>query len=256
MNPQEKVIDYIKNTAEYVKTKDGSISAFQMLERFLFAPSQQYSQIGKLSGGEKRRLNLLRVLMEAPNVLVLDEPTNDLDITTLTILEDFLDSFEGIVIVVSHDRYFLDRVVKRIFAFEGNGMLRQYEGGYTDYAIKREMEQFFLEQQSSAAKEVNSVSTQDKKKSSKEEWKKSREHKLKLSFKEQKEYEVIESELAQLEDKIEALEAECVKNARDFVKLNELTAEKEEAEALLEEKMNRWVYLEELVSQIAEENSK
>ena len=134
MDPEEKVIDYIKNTAEYVRTTEGLVSASAMLEQFLFPPSVQYSQIGKLSGGEKRRLNLLRVLMEAPNVLILDEPTNDLDIQTLTILEDYLDRYEGIVITVSHDRYFLDRVVHRIFAFEENGNIRQYEGGYTDYA--------------------------------------------------------------------------------------------------------------------------
>ena len=133
MDPEEKVIDYIRNTAEYVRTTDGLVSASNMLERFLFPAAQQYSPIGKLSGGERRRLNLLRVLMEAPNVLILDEPTNDLDTQTLAILEDYLDSYEGIVIVVSHDRYFLDRVVRRIFAFEGNGEIRQYEGGYTDY---------------------------------------------------------------------------------------------------------------------------
>ena len=244
MNPDEKVIDYIKNTAEYVKTKDGSISASQMLERFLFPASEQYSQIGKLSGGERRRLNLLRVLMEAPNVLVLDEPTNDLDITTLTILEDFLDSFEGIVIVVSHDRYFLDRIVRRIFSFEKDGVLKQYEGGYTDYAMKREMEQFFLEE-----KKAENVKT------NKEDWKKSREHKLKLSFKEQREYDTIEDEIAALEAQIETLETEITQNARDFVKLNELTKEKEETEMLLEAKMDRWMYLEDLVARIAEENS-
>ena len=133
MDADEKVIDYIKNTAEFVRTSDGLVSASAMLERFLFPPSQQYSAIGKLSGGEKRRLNLLRVLMEAPNVLILDEPTNDLDIETMTILEDYLDDFDGIVITVSHDRYFLDRIVTRIFAFEENGAIRQYEGGYTDY---------------------------------------------------------------------------------------------------------------------------
>lgn len=137
MDADEKVIDYIKNTAEFVRTSDGLVSASAMLERFLFPPSQQYSAIGKLSGGEKRRLNLLRVLMEAPNVLILDEPTNDLDIETMTILEDYLDDFDGIVITVSHDRYFLDRIVTRIFAFEENGAIRQYEGGYTDYVKKR-----------------------------------------------------------------------------------------------------------------------
>ncbi|HIZ08490.1 MAG TPA: ATP-binding cassette domain-containing protein, partial [Candidatus Eubacterium avistercoris] len=136
MDPKMRVIDYIRETAEYVRTEEGLVSASAMLERFLFPSSLQYSPLGKLSGGERRRLNLLRVLMEAPNVLILDEPTNDLDIATLTILEDYLDRFQGIVIVVSHDRYFLDRTVKRIFAFEEGGVLKQYEGGYTDYARK------------------------------------------------------------------------------------------------------------------------
>ena len=140
MDPSMRVIDYIKNTAEFVRTEDGLISASAMLERFLFPPEEQYSVIGKLSGGEKRRLNLLRVLMEAPNVLILDEPTNDLDIVTLSILEDYLDNYDGIVITVSHDRYFLDRVVRRIFAFEENGVLRQYEGGYTDYVNRKREE--------------------------------------------------------------------------------------------------------------------
>ena len=136
MDPNMRVIDYIRETAEYVRTEDGLISASAMLERFLFPPQAQYSLIGKLSGGERRRLNLLRVLMESPNVLILDEPTNDLDISTLTILEDYLDHYQGIVIIVSHDRYFLDRTVNRIFAFEDGGVLKQYEGGYTDYALK------------------------------------------------------------------------------------------------------------------------
>ena len=140
MDTSLKVIDYIRNVAEYVQTKDGSISASQMLERFLFPPSVQYTVIQKLSGGERRRLYLLKILMSAPNVLILDEPTNDLDIKTLMILEDYLDSFQGIVITVSHDRYFLDRVVRRIFAFEGDGVLRQYEGGFTDYAARKAAE--------------------------------------------------------------------------------------------------------------------
>ena len=140
MDPQQRVIDYVKDTAEHIQTRDGVLSASAMLERFLFPPDKQYSPIGKLSGGEKKRLNLLRVLASSPNLLLLDEPTNNLDITTLTILEDYLDQFEGIVVAVSHDRYFLDRTMKRIFAFEENGKLRQYEGGYTDYAMRRAAE--------------------------------------------------------------------------------------------------------------------
>lgn len=138
IDPELRVIDYVKEAAEFVRTADGLVSASAMLERFLFPPEQQYSPVGKLSGGEKRRLYLLRVLMSAPNVLILDEPTNDLDVETLAILEDYLDGYDGIVITVSHDRYFLDRIAKRIFAFEGAGKIVQYEGGYTDYMNKRQ----------------------------------------------------------------------------------------------------------------------
>lgn len=249
MDPEEKVIDYIKNTAEYVRTKDGLVSASNMLEQFLFPASQQYSPIGKLSGGEKRRLNLLRVLMEAPNVLILDEPTNDLDTRTLAILEDYLDAYDGIVITVSHDRYFLDRVVRRMFAFEGDGSIRQYEGGYTDY-VNRLAEEGrtpggFAEtvdatpSSTPAKKAVDSTAT----------WK--HEKKLKFSYKEQKEYETIEEDIAALEEKIEELDAQMLKFTSDFVKLNELTKEKEETEAALEAKMERWEYLEDLAQKIA-----
>lgn len=170
MNPDDRVIDYIKNTAEFVRTEEGLVSASVMLERFLFEPSQQYSKIEKLSGGEKRRLNLLRVLMEAPNVLILDEPTNDLDIETMTILEDYLDSFDGIVITVSHDRYFLDRVVRRIFSFEENGIIDQYEGGYTDY-INRKKEKGLLEENALLKTKSSSAGKSDSDKTKKEEYK-------------------------------------------------------------------------------------
>lgn len=141
MDSEQRVIDYVKDIAEYIQTADGTVSAPTMLERFLFSPEKQYSPIGKLSGGEKKRLNLLRVLAASPNFIVLDEPSNNLDIATLTILEDYLDRYEGIAVAVSHDRYFLDRTMKRIFAFEENGKLRQYEGGYTDYAMRKADEQ-------------------------------------------------------------------------------------------------------------------
>ena len=216
------------------------MSASNMLERFLFPSSQQYSPIGKLSGGEKRRLNLLRVLMEAPNVLILDEPTNDLDIRTLTILEDYLDNYDGIVITVSHDRYFLDRVVNRIFAFEEDGKICQYEGGYTDY-VNRLAEEGKVPATTSVEKE-NQTSSMDT-------WK--RERKLKFSYKEQKEYETIEDDIAALEQKIEELDAQTLKFSSDFVKLNEITKEKEQTEQLLEEKMERWEYLEDLAAKIA-----
>lgn len=248
MAPDMRVIDYIRNTAEYVQTVDGSASASVMLERFLFPPEKQYAPLGKLSGGEKRRLNLLRVLMEAPNVLILDEPTNDLDIRTLTILEDYLDHFDGIVITVSHDRYFLDRTVRRIFAFEGNGVIRQYEGGYTDYQAKVQEENgvdaiFYEEKTTEKSNELKNLKTV-----------KNRQDKLKFTYKEQREYETIDDDIAALEEKIEKLEQDIVTNARDFVKLNELTKEKETTQALLDEKMDRWVYLQDLAERIEQQN--
>ena len=250
MDPNMRVIDYIRNTAEYVQTVDGQVSASVMLERFLFPAEKQYSLLGKLSGGEKRRLNLLRVLMEAPNVLILDEPTNDLDIRTLTILEDYLDHFDGIVITVSHDRYFLDRTVRRIFAFE-NGTINQYEGGFTDYQARKQEEEGFAVAENS--KSTGKTSSDNKSgdagaKSLKNV--KNRQDKLKFSYKEQKEYETIDADIAALEEKIEQLEQDLVANARDFVKLNEITKQKEEAEAALEEKMERWMYLQDLAERI------
>ena len=243
MNPEDKVIDYIKNTAEFVRTEDGLVSASVMLERFLFEPSQQYSKIEKLSGGERRRLNLLRVLMEAPNVLILDEPTNDLDIETMTILEDYLDSFDGIVITVSHDRYFLDRVARRIFSFEGNGLIEQYEGGYTDYINKKK------DKEQATLKNSDKVKSKSENKAEKESYK-TRNKKLKFSYNEQREYETIEDDIAQLEEKLSRLEDEMNKNATNSVKLKEIMEEKEETENLLMEKMDRWEYLEELAKKI------
>lgn len=249
MDPSMRVIDYIKNTAEFVRTEDGLISASAMLERFLFPPEEQYSVIGKLSGGEKRRLNLLRVLMEAPNVLILDEPTNDLDIVTLSILEDYLDNYDGIVITVSHDRYFLDRVVRRIFAFEENGVLRQYEGGYTDYVNRKREEEKDREPQIRTEKESTA----------KPAAKDTRTHapKLKFSYKEQREYETIETDIAALEERMDEIAAEIAKCATDFVRLNELTEEKTKVNTELEEKLERWEYLEELAAKIeAQKNGK
>ena len=247
--PNQRVIDYIKDTAEYVRTEDGLVSASSMLERFLFPAEQQYSPIGKLSGGEKRRLNLLRVLMEAPNVMILDEPTNDLDTETLAILEDYLDNYDGIVVTVSHDRYFLDRIARRIFAFEGNGKITQYEGGYTDYMSKRPQE--LNEMSSLGAKPMvnpNASATAEKK-DSRETW--GHQKKLKFTFKEQKEYETIEADIEKLETEIAQLDAEMIKNASNYGKLNALSKEKEAKEELLMEKMERWEYLEDLAAQIA-----
>ena len=227
MDPKQKVIDYIKEVAEYIETPDGSASASQMLERFLFTGAMQYSLIEKLSGGERRRLYLLRILMEAPNVLILDEPTNDLDIQTLRILEDYLDTFPGIVITVSHDRYFLDRVVRRIFAFEGNGVVKQYEGGFTDYWQKVEASSETVEK---ASKE------NDGEKKSKKDYK-SHEKKIKFTYAEQKEFETIDEDIEKLEEKLEQFDKEIAANAKDFVKLQELTKNKEETQRLLDEKM-------------------
>lgn len=243
MDDSVRAIDYIKEVGEYISVADGKITASQMMERFLFDGTMQWSKIGKLSGGEKRRLYLLRVLMEAPNVLILDEPTNDLDIRTLTILEDYLDSFEGIVIIVSHDRYFLDRTVNRIFSFEGEGRIRQFEGGYSDYLIRKELEKPESNIAADGAKEHP--------KDSKTTWKSS-EKKLKFTYKEKKEFEIIDEDIANLEEKIRKVDEAMAANATNSVKLGELVKEKEELEILLEEKMERWVYLNDLNERIQE----
>ena len=275
MDENLKVIDYIRNVAEYVQTKDGSISASQMLERFLFPGSVQYTTISRLSGGEKRRLYLLRILMDAPNVLLLDEPTNDLDIRTLTILEDYLDSFQGIVITVSHDRYFLDRMVRRIFAFEGNGNVVQYEGGFTDYQAAYLMKHPELLGGNGAGRAGGSRSGSGNsgagsaqgvagdtgadgtdgaaaKKSSQDG--RAHQKKLKFSFKEQREWDTIEDEIAKLEADLEVLDGQIAESATNYGKLNQLMTEKAEKEALLEEKMDRWMYLQELAEKIAAQN--
>ena len=278
MDENLKVIDYIRNVAEYVQTKDGSISASQMLERFLFPGSVQYTTISRLSGGEKRRLYLLRILMDAPNVLLLDEPTNDLDIRTLTILEDYLDSFQGIVITVSHDRYFLDRMVRRIFAFEGDGNVVQYEGGFTDYQVAYLMKHPELSGGNGAGRGsaggnrsgagnssagnaggsaqgaagetgVDEASGTAAKKSSQDG--RAHQKKLKFSFKEQREWDTIEDEIAGLEADLEALDGQIAESATNYGRLNQLMTEKAEKEALLEEKMDRWMYLQELAEKIA-----
>lgn len=243
MDTKQKVIDYVKDIAEYIPTREGKITASQMLERFLFTPDMQYAPIEKLSGGEKKRLYLLGILQSAPNVLIFDEANNDIDIPTMTILEDYLNSFQGIVITVSHDRYFLDNVVDRIFEFDGNGHLQQYEGGYTDYV--------------EAKKKRETAETEDKEKkvSVKNDWKQNREKKLKFSYKEQKEYETIDDDIAKLEEELENIDDEMMKNATNSAKLSELTKQKEEKEILLEEKMERWVYLNDLAEKIKEQKN-
>ena len=252
MNTEQRVIDYIKDVAEYLPTKDGKISASQMLERFLFTPEMQYAPVSKLSGGEKKRLYLLKVIFTGANVYLFDELSNDIDIQTLTILEDFLNSFPGIVITVSHDRYFLDNVVDRIFEFDGNGHLQQYEGGYTDYLETKQKRTSQETSESGNAlfgKSGKGKSEEGSSKSSRD-CKQNRKTKLKFSYKEQKEFETIDDDIAQLEDGIAALEAEILANATNPGKLNELMKEKEKAEHALEEKMNRWVYLNDLAEKI------
>lgn len=239
MNTSQRVIDFVKDIAEYIPTKEGRITASQMLERFLFTPDMQYAPIEKLSGGEKKRLYLLSVLQAAPNVLIFDEANNDIDIPTMTILEDYLNSFQGIVITVSHDRYFLDNVVDRIFEFDGNGHLQQYEGGYTDYIEAKQK------------REVPKEEVKTKKSAGKNDWKQNRPTKLKFSYMEQKEFETIDEDIAKLEEKLEKLDADMMANATNSAKLSELTLEKEFAEKQLEEKMERWVYLNDLAERIA-----
>lgn len=262
MDENQRVIDYVKEIGEYIVTREGRISASQMLERFLFTPDMQYSPIGKLSGGEKRRLYLLGILVQNVNFLILDECSDSLDIPTLAVLEDYLNSFSGIVVTVSHDRYFLDNVADRILEFDGNGHLRQYEGGYTDYLEARERNQTGNEgtrsslSEKKAAAEKNTANAASGNKGSGKDWKQNRPVKLKFTFKEQREFETIDDDIAALEEKIEELDSEIMKNATNSGKLNELTGQKEEIEAQLEEKMERWVYLNDLAEKIEAQEGK
>ena len=238
------VLEFVRSIGEYVTTADGKATASQMCEKFLFTPKQQWTPISKLSGGEKRRLYLLSVLMSAPNVLILDEPTNDLDIETLEILEEYLDGFAGIVITVSHDRYFLDRVVDRIFAFEAGGHLTQYEGGYTDYRDKCVSSIYNVESNGTSDAPKSKAAGQVKKVYN------SHEDKIKFTYMEQKEYETIDDDIEKLETKVSELDDEIAKNATSYSKLAELTKEKEDVDRQLEEKMERWEYLNDLAEKI------
>ena len=251
MDERERVIDYIKDAAEYVRTSEGLVSASKMLERFLFSSDMQYTPIAKISGGERRRLYLLKVLMQSPNVLILDEPTNDLDIATLRVLEDFLDEFAGIVITVSHDRYFLDRTVDRIAAFE-NGNIVVYEGDYTEYQEKSGRIEADSIDSVDSGSGLHIKKSNEKKKEGREQWlaSKNKEKKVKFSYKEQKEFETIDEDIEKLEEKIAELEEQISKCATDFIKLNELMQEKEKTEAELSDKMERWVYLNDLAEKI------
>lgn len=276
-----KVIDYIRDTAEFVQTAEGPISAVKMLERFLFNSTLQYQMISKLSGGEKRRLYLLKILMEAPNVLILDEPTNDLDIATMMVLEDYLDSFNGIVISVSHDRYFLNRMANRIFAYEkdeitGDVTIRQYEGNYDDYIEKSGIDPYNTSKLKAggkvktggtagslagaqggtngktgvATKNGNGVDGVDGGDGAEKTNAKPKSTKLKMSYNEMREFERIDDEIMALEERLEKLEQDIAAYARDFVKLNQATKDKEEVETQLAEKMERWVYLNDLNEKI------
>jgi ATP-binding cassette subfamily F protein uup len=245
MNESMRAIEYIKEAAEYIENAEGyKITASQMMERFLFSGTMQWTPIAKLSGGERRRLFLLRVLMEAPNVLLLDEPTNDLDIETLTILEDYLEDFPGAVISVSHDRYFLDRMAEKIFLFEGEGKIKQYTGNYSEF---REVNAAELEANSRTVDKGKETVNKNS-----ELVDKNKEKPLKFSFKEQKEYEEIDTVVAKLESKIEETEEKINKTSSDYTLLQQLIADKQELEGQLEEKMERWVYLNELAEKIAE----
>ena len=238
LNPDKRVIDYITDIAEQIATPDGFLTPSQILEKFLFPPDLQYTVIGRLSGGERRRLYLLSILVQAPNVLFLDEPTNDLDIQTLTILEDYLENFAGAVITVSHDRYFLDKVVDHLFSFQPDGTLRQTLGGYTDYAALCKEE----------ARENPSVS---KNTSKSEKASRPRTEKLKFSFKEQREYDEIDEVISSLEQQLADLQQEIEVQSSNFSVLPGLLERKEILERQLDEKTERWVYLNELAEKIA-----
>lgn len=244
MHPEMRAIDYIKEESDYITTADGhKITASQMCEKFLFNGTLQYTHIKNLSGGEKRRLQLLRVLMMAPNVLLLDEPTNDLDIDTLSRLEDYLDDFNGVLICVSHDRYFLDRVCNKIFAYEGRGKINIYTGNYSDYLNYREQENIEFEEFEDKVKE-------EKPKAPKKEKPKAK-NKPKFSYNEQREFDTIDEDIENLEEKIAHLEEDTSKYATDFTKLQEIMDEKTKLENELQVKYERWEYLNNLAEEIA-----
>lgn len=248
MDTSLRVIDYIREIAEYIDTLEGTITASQMLEKFLFPPDLQWNTIEKLSGGERRRLFLLRVIMEAPNILLLDEPSNDLDIETLAILEDFLENFRGAVIVVSHDRYFLDKVVDQIFEFQSDGTLKSFPGGYSDY-LEQVTEQAKLEKRDASKSKVSMKDGEITDNPGKN-------RKLKFTYKEQVEYESIENVIADLEDKLQELDGTIQLEAANYTRLGELLAEKEQLELTLAQKMDRWLYLNDLAEKIANSECK
>ena len=238
LDPNQRPYDFIHEVASEVRTSEGRLSATQMMERFMFSSDLQFSTIGRLSGGEKRRLYLLGILMSAPNILLLDEPTNDLDVETLTILEDYLTEFPGAVVAVSHDRYFLDKISTSILEVREGGEVRRTMGGYSDWMLLREMDE------KPAVKKENKPAVPREK----------HNQKLKFTFKEQREFDTIDDDIAALEEQIAQCEADIESSASDYVRLQELIAHKEQLEQQLEEKTDRWVYLNELAEKIAEQN--
>lgn len=256
MDKSRRVIEYICDIAHNVKTEDGYISASQMLERFLFPPHMHSIPVGRLSGGEQRRLYLLGILMSAPNVLLLDEPTNDLDIDTLCILEDYLDSFAGAVIAVSHDRHFIDRIAEKTFVYEGDGHIAEYPGGYSDWAERRTAG---LAAEKTAGKASGKTAASDGKQtdstSQTGRTDAGRTKKLKFSYKEQREFETIDEDIAALESAIEEVDGRISEAGSDYCKLQELTAKRDELTAALDEKMERWVYLNDLAEKIEAQKS-
>lgn len=258
MDENMKAIDYVREEAEYIQTDDGKITASALMERFLFEGALQWSKIGKLSGGERRRLYLLRILMQAPNVLIFDEPTNDLDIQTLNVLEDYLDGFQGITVVVSHDRYFLDRIANRILALEGNGCIGQYEGNYSDYLIARVTRHPGLYNEDGSLISMGAKQSKAETKENGKNWKANNPtpKKLKFTYNEQREFDTIDDDIAGLEAKLEEIDALMQVNATNSVKLKELLEEREKTSAFLDEKMERWIYLNDLAERIAAEKQK
>lgn len=253
-DPNQRIIKYVEGISDNVRTDDGWLSASQMLERFLFPSSKHSIPIGRLSGGEKRRLYLLSILMQAPNVLIFDEPTNDLDIATLTVLEDYLDEFSGAVIIVSHDRYFLDRLCIRTFSFEGDAVIKHYPGGYTDAMKAKELAALTAEMNASAGKNnsgaSNAKSSTASSGSSDGSRRPERQKKLKFTFQEKKEFETIDDDIASLEQQIADTDAEMSGIINDYVKLQELTAKRSELSDMLDEKTERWLYLNDLAERI------
>lgn len=247
MDPNLRVIKFVEEIARGVKTKDGYMSASQMLEKFLFPTYMHSVKIEKLSGGEKRRLYLLSVLMQAPNILILDEPTNDLDIDTLTVLEDYLDDFPGAVIIVSHDRYFLDRLVIRTFAFEENGHIGHYTGGYSKYMNEKDEREAAAAEAAKAQIKASSLANP----AAKADGRNQRAPKLKFTYHEKKEFDTIDDDIASIEEELDAIDKEMLANATNALLLADLAKRKDELDNLLLEKMDRWEYLNELAEKIA-----